>query len=263
MFDSALLSSPWLLTHLSTFLPASPSDFSTALPFAALFSSRPIRQSDSLRSVPDSGEASLPLPRQADTGRSVHPVVTIAVDQPDQDAARRLVEERYAWRGYDVGSLRSPSNTRREVTLLARSGSRAVGTMTMGFDHDASLFVDHAYPEAMSEVRAKGRTVCELTRLAVSERADTRATFSAMFNLAYFIGRRMLGVTDALVEVNPRHVSFYKRAFGFLVESEERICERVKAPAVLLRLSMQTLEERMQMVGASLPGAIEFAAEAA
>jgi hypothetical protein len=64
----------------------------------------------------------------------------------------------------------------------------------------------------------------------------------------------MLGVTDVVVEVNPRHVGFYRRAFGFQPMSDVRTCERVNAPAVLLRLDVAELEGRMREVGASMPG---------
>jgi hypothetical protein len=73
------------------------------------------------------------------------------------------------------------------------------------------------------------------------------------------IGRKMLGVTDVVVEVNPRHVGFYKRAFGFEPISDVRTCERVNAPAVLLRLDVSRLEGRMREAGALTPGQLTLA----
>jgi len=263
MFDPSLASSSWLLSHLSSLTPYSTADLATALPFAALFTGRStgdasVAQGLRIRAAQEAAEAV-----KRDSQERFRAVATIAVDRADLEAAACLVEERYAWRGYGTEHLRAPSQTRREVTLLARSGERAVGTMTLGFDSKAGLYVDQTYPDELLAARSEGCNACELTRLAVAERADTKATFSAMFNLAYVIARRMLAVTDAFVEVNPRHAAFYRRAFGFLVASEERICERVKAPAVLLRLRLETLEAQMLAIGAALPGAIEFAPERA
>jgi len=264
MFDPALASSSWLLSHLSSLIPYSSHELATALPFAALFTGRSSGESGGaanglrLRAAEEAAEAI-----RRDNQEQFRAVATIAVDAADLEAAVRLVEERYAWRGYGTEHVRVRSQTRREVTLLARSGERAVGTMTLGFDSTAGLYVDQTYPDELLAARAEGCNACELTRLAVAERADTKATFSAMFNLAYVIARRMLAVTDAFVEVNPRHAAFYRRAFGFLVASEERMCERVKAPALLLRLRLERLEAQMQAIGASLPGAIEFTPERA
>jgi hypothetical protein len=52
-------------------------------------------------------------------------------------------------------------------------------------------------------------------------------------------------VTDAFIEVNPRHVAFYRALFGFMVVAGGRMCQRVMAPAVLLRLEVERLEARM------------------
>jgi len=103
------------------------------------------------------------------------------------------------------------------------------------------------------------------SELLASERMKTLLTnfLHGPFDWIIIDTPPVLAVTDAFVEVNPRHVSFYRRAFGFLVASEERMCERVKAPAVLLRLRLEALEAQMQAIGASLPGVIEFVPEAA
>jgi hypothetical protein len=45
--------------------------------------------------------------------------------------------------------------------------------------------------------------------------------------------------TDALIEVNPRHVRFYEQMLGFTCAAEQRLDESVNAPAVLLRLDLQ------------------------
>jgi hypothetical protein len=44
-------------------------------------------------------------------------------------------------------------------------------------------------------------------------------------------------------------VAFYERALGFIVAAGERLCTRVKAPSVLLRLETAKLEERLRALG--------------
>ena len=46
--------------------------------------------------------------------------------------------------------------------------------------------------------------------------------------------------------MNPRHVGFYSRVLGFVVAAGEKLCERVRAPSVLLRLELAALEERLE-----------------
>lgn len=42
--------------------------------------------------------------------------------------------------------------------------------------------------------------------------------------------------SQPLAEVRPRHAGFYRRTMGYRIAGAERICPRVSAPAVLLRL---------------------------
>jgi hypothetical protein len=187
-------------------------------------------------------------------------LATIAITEQEHRVSDSLVRDRYSWRGYGAEPRGADSSVeQREVTLLAWSADDAVGTMTMGFDDGCGLLADQTYGERLDAIRAKGRTVCEFSRFAVSSAADSKATISGLFDLSYVLGRKMLGVTDVVVEVNPRHVGFYRRAFGFEPISDVRICERVNAPAVLLRLDVSRLEGRMREVGAMTPGQLTVA----
>jgi hypothetical protein len=51
------------------------------------------------------------------------------------------------------------------------------------------------------------------------------------------------GFTHTVIEVNPRHVSYYKRALKFEQIGPERMNRRVMAPAVLLCTSFATIAE--------------------
>ncbi len=185
---------------------------------------------------------------------------TVAITEREHRVSEALVSDRYSWRGYGT-TPRDPNfePDQREVTLLAWSDDFAVGTMTMGFDDGCGLLADETYSSNLDSIRAQGRTVCEFTRFAVSAAADSKATISGLFDLSYLLGRKMLGVTDVVVEVNPRHVGFYRRAFGFQPISEVRTCERVNAPAILLQLDVADLEGRMRTIGVRMPGELALA----
>ena len=66
-----------------------------------------------------------------------------------------------------------------------------------------------------------------------------------MFHIAYMYARRLHRCTDILIEVNPRHVRFYRSMLGFEVLGPERTCPRVNAPAVLLRLRLDHAQEQL------------------
>jgi hypothetical protein len=169
-------------------------------------------------------------------------------------AAENLVRERYSWRGYDVGipgEHKAPPEgpVSHEITFVAADDRATLGTITLGLDGPSGLHADETHRDAVDAARARGRRVCELTRFAVHEQADSRRVLASLFSLVYAAGRTIHGVTDVFIEVNPRHVSFYSRLLGFVVAAGERFCERVRAPSVLLHLELDALEERLLQLG--------------
>lgn len=169
---------------------------------------------------------------------------SVAATLPERLEAAELVRERYEWRGYVTQSIKADAldASHRSTTLIARQRGLVIGTMTLGFDSPAGLWIDHTYPEELAQARARGRAVFELTRLAVTPNSDSRKVLSSLFALAFQVGRVERGLTDLFIEVNPRHVPVYKRMFGFVVASDVRVCGRVKAPAVLLHLDVEALD---------------------
>lgn len=164
------------------------------------------------------------------------------------EEAHNLVCKRYSWRGYSTDQLENDFGHGDDpfaTTILAERDGITVGTLTLGFDSESGLLVEGSYPEEIRRARESGRTVCELTRLALAEGIDTKAVLGALFGLTYTVTRVLRGVNDIFIEVNPRHVAFYKRILGFVVAAGERMCDRVNAPSILLRLDIADLERRM------------------
>jgi hypothetical protein len=156
-------------------------------------------------------------------------------------AALELLNSRYAWRGYRVPRERPGSS---ELTLIATEAGAAVGTLTLRFDGPARLRADESYGVEIDAARAAGRGVCELGRFAVAPRTHSKRVIAALFGRVRAIVLGRCEVTDVFVEVNPRHVAFYRYRLGFEVAAEERLCPRVIAPSVLLRLDVAAFERR-------------------
>ncbi len=107
-----------------------------------------------------------------------------------------------------------------------------------------SLLRDNCFAET-NGIR-DGRPRSELVRLAVSHRreTDSQKVLAAFFNAAHGIGVANR-LDDVLIEVNPRHVGFYRRALCFEVAAEASVCPRVNAPSVLLRMSLADLTRKI------------------
>jgi hypothetical protein len=187
------------------------------------------------------------------TGPSNGLRLAVAQSREQMASARELVDRRYAWRGYQSpgGSDRKASRDRsaQEVTFIVEDRKTIVGTVTLGLDGPHGLLAELTHDGVIARLRDSGRRVCELTRLAIAESADSKAVLASLLGLAHYVGRSMHDATDVFIEVNPRHVGFYSRVLGFVVAAGEKVCERVLAPSVLLRLELDRLEDRLKRSG--------------
>jgi hypothetical protein len=174
--------------------------------------------------------------------------VTRARTQADLRAVALLLQSLYAARGYLVNRL--DANLESDLILVATAGEAPLGTLTLRCDGPRGLRADETYGEELNAARARGRRVCELGRFAVARTARSSAVIEALFDEVHQIVRDDREIDDVFIEVNPRHVPFYRRQFGFSVAAEERQCARVHAPSVLLRLDVAAFEaERAPAVG--------------
>jgi hypothetical protein len=163
-----------------------------------------------------------------------------------REAASLLVKKRYSWRGYCVDtSLATEPN---QITLIAETAEETVGTMTLCFDGDSGLPADENFRDQLDELRAQGRRISEPSRLAIDDNVPKRV-FAALSHICYIYACNIHGFTDYVIEVNPRHAIFYKRMLGFKEIGAQRICTRVGAPAVLLRLKLEYMDAQIRRFG--------------
>ncbi len=156
-----------------------------------------------------------------------------------------LIQRMYAWRGLLTHAPSRIDDRPNQLTLVASRGTTMFGTLTLGLDSPEGLAVDELYPEELGKARASGARVFELTRLAIDPAFNSKEVLASIFHLAYIYSRLIHQMTDVFIEVNPRHVGFYRRMLGFRVAGEERTCARVDAPAVLLHLPLSYIDEQI------------------
>lgn len=175
--------------------------------------------------------------------------LSLAKSADDLRAATELVQRQYAARGYfadtEHAASRSMNEPRLEVIVARRHGA-TVGTMSVGIDSPTGLYADEINRDFVDRLRAGGQRLGEVVRLAVSHQPDTdsRKTLAALFNAAH--GVTVAQRLDALlIEVHPRHAGFYRRALCFEVAGEARLCPRVNAPSVLLKMAAVDLTHKI------------------
>lgn len=170
----------------------------------------------------------------------------LATSADRQKLASVLIQKMYTWRGYDTGEIvQDPYR----LTLVAYTGDKVAGTITLGLDSPSGLAMDKLYKAEVEPLRQQGRRIVELTRLAVDETLGSKEVLAALFHIAFIYAFHIHMYTDFVIEVNPRHVGFYKRMLGFEQIGEERMCPRVSAPAVLLKLDFDYINREITRVG--------------
>ncbi len=160
-----------------------------------------------------------------------------------------LVERRYAWRGYKVGTQESTSSPDTELTLQVCLGRRVFGTLTIRSDSVSGLAADALYQSEIDAYRIAGRRVTEVTRLAVDPELGSKEVLGVLFHAAYEACSSVYGADDIFIEVNPRHVAFYRRMMNFRAVGEEKVCPRVDAPAILLQVGTSYMREQAALHG--------------
>ena len=194
------------------------------------------------------GQPSLPAPDGSEGAGAVFRV-HLAKSRTLQDAGQ-LVQRRYTDRGYQTPAPAVDADPQL-TTFVAYNQGQVVGTVGIRLDMAGGepLGADSLYHDELDRLRASGAKICEYTRLAVDRNASSRSVLAALFHTAYLFAHRVRGYDCAVIEVNPRHVLYYKRALGFEVIGPERINRRVNAPAVLLCISFQDIARGLAAFG--------------
>lgn len=161
-----------------------------------------------------------------------------------------LVERRYSDRGLLTRERFSSRNEDGDIVCSARDGERIVGTMSVRFDGQGGLHTDLLFAAELAEWRSLGVSLCEFGSLAVDSNAHEPKTLLAqIFHLGYLHAHRRGGCDRLVIEVNPRHVAFYRRWLGLLPYTTARHNPRVNAPAVLMSIDFKTIREQIALLG--------------
>jgi hypothetical protein len=153
----------------------------------------------------------------------------------------------YSTRGYTVTNPLQEHAHR--VTMTISEHEQVLGTITLGIDSPAGILADEIFKEEVDGYRSRGRKVCELTKLAFDPTTRSKTALASLFHIIFIYLRRVQGCTDIFIEVNPRHRRFYERMLGFQKLGPKKMNPRVNAPAYLLCVETDYVEQQIRQVG--------------
>jgi hypothetical protein len=160
--------------------------------------------------------------------------------------SQSLVGRRYGQRGLRVGMAGEPEPGL--TALEAHDGRRLVGTLSVRMDGPDGLAADATFPEELLRLRAKGRRLCEFTRLALEPNQQSKPALAGLFHMAHLLAHRVKGADLLVMEVHPRHAPFYRRMLGAKrLELGENAS--VEAPSVLMCLDLAFAQDQIRKFG--------------
>lgn len=161
-------------------------------------------------------------------------------------SGRGLLSRMYASKGYALET--SITHHPGMSSLTIQINGHTMGTLSVGVDQ-GHLAAQELYPEFIESLRERGAIICEFGQFAIDPEVRSKRVMGAIFHMAVLVALRLRGATDVVIEVNPRHASFYQRMLGFSKVGPERMCERVQAPAILLHIDALTVFKNIEKFG--------------
>jgi len=167
--------------------------------------------------------------------------ICLATKEEEIQETKKIISKMYEWREYEVSySTPISLNDSHQRIIILKKNDVIVGTATIRVDSENGLLIDESYLEAANKFRSEGKRICEITKLAIDFETQSKNATMALYKMVCFYALSM-GVTDYLIEINPRHSVFYRRLFGFK-KILQSICDRIGGwPVELLHLEMKNV----------------------
>jgi hypothetical protein len=183
----------------------------------------------------------------------------VAADLAQRERAFRLAYRVYLDCGYVVETearrivSKFDAQPSTLVLLVQDAAGSDAATVSLVFDSPAGLPSDEVHGTELASLRAQGRRLVEVTRLAIDlPYVGSKYLLVELFNAITAYARHVQGSTDCVIEVNPRHVNYYRRLLMFEPGGPERPCPRANgASAMLLRLDLAAQASEIAVVGGS------------
>ena len=182
-------------------------------------------------------ETRKPIREQCPAPPKTTPALVIESGCSSELRRQACLLQRRKYRERGLGLERATAPHADEIILLAKYSGRPCGTLTMSAQFQP-LQAEEAYADEINNLTEQGRTLIELKRLAIDAPQDAGLVMAALFDHAWHLLHAGPMASAALIEVHPRHASFYRRRFGFAPLAGPRLCPRAAAPGVLLMLSL-------------------------
>lgn len=191
------------------------------------------------------GRSNFPTSQIGHLGKEHH--ICFARNENEFLQALRLVYDEYCKQGYcPENALKlfyGPHTLTEECRVLNyMADGKVVATLSRVVDSDdMGLPMDSLYKDELEPLRKEGRKISECGSFAsLQEKPYRMAAVELTQNI--ILDSIAEKISDICITVNPRHVNFYSKRYGFQVFGPEKHYAKVGAPAVPMRLDLHSYQ---------------------
>ena len=174
--------------------------------------------------------------------------IKIANTLEEREAAFHLSYQVYLEKGYvkENGNqwlIQTYDSSAETVIFVVKDRAGVIiGSATLVFKGSVELPIEKTFGKEIKKLNTPENEIGEVSRLVISSKhRNSKEILVLLFNYMFIYGFHVKHINSCIVQVNPRHKTYYKKLLKFEELSEEKLCPSVQnAPAVLLHLPLST-----------------------
>lgn len=158
-----------------------------------------------------------------------------------QLAYQIYLEKGYIKNDYREMLIQNYDMSKETVILMVQDNKKTLaGSLTLVFNEDGELPVEKIYKEEIKKLNIFPKKIVEISRLVVNHKhRNAPEVLRLLINYLMIYSYHVKNYTSLAIQVNPRHVLYYKSLLEFDEIGGVKLCPSVQnAPAVLLYLPL-------------------------
>lgn len=183
--------------------------------------------------------------------------IKIANTLEEREATFRLAYQVYLDKGYlnqngNEWLVQNYDAHRDTVVLIVKDKQKNIaGSLTIVFSASSKLPAEKIYREEIKYLTDSGKKIAEISRFVISpDYRNSKEILVLLFNYLFIYIQSVKKYDGLAIQVNPRHMNYYKALLSFDEIGGEKPCPQVQnAPAVLLYLSIIKYQAELKRCG--------------
>ena len=142
-------------------------------------------------------------------------------------------------------------NDETVILIVQDKNKKLAGSVTLVFDGDSKIPAEKTFSDELKVLKNSGNKMVELSRLVIApEFRNSKEILVLLFNYLAIYAHHVKNYNCLIVEVNPRHKTYYKALLNFNELGGEKRCPQVQnAPGVLLYLPTSIYQSEVKRCG--------------